>query len=70
LAVEITADNAMSFSKGKNKVPGIGGTSAKYMKIFKGKGSFEKLELKREIHIPGYTVPAEWEDAVEKLRNK
>ena len=47
MKVEITAENAMSFSKGKTKVAGIGKSSAEKMKEFCATGSIEKLEEKR-----------------------
>ena len=47
MTVEITADNAMGFSKGKTKVPGIGKSSAEKMKEFCETGTLEKLEEKR-----------------------
>lgn len=47
---EITADNAMSFSKGKTKVAGIGKGSAEKMKEFMETGTFQKLEEKRAFH--------------------
>lgn len=50
MEVEITADNAMSFSKGKTKVPGIGKGSAEKMKEFMETGTIAKLEEKRAAH--------------------
>lgn len=43
----VTAENAMSFSKGKTKVAGIGKSSAEKMKEFMETGTMEKLEEKR-----------------------
>jgi DNA polymerase/3'-5' exonuclease PolX len=48
--VEVTEDNAMSFSKGKTKLPGIGKGSATKMLEFVRTGTFEKLEEKRKAH--------------------
>lgn len=47
----MTADNAMSFSKGKTKLEGIGAASAKKMKEFAETGTMEKLEEKRASHV-------------------
>ena len=47
LDYEVTADNALSLGKGKNKVAGIGGSSSKKMKEFLTTGTMEKLEEKR-----------------------
>lgn len=47
MAQEITAENAMSFSKGKTKIPGIGKGSAEKMKEFMETGTMAKLEEKR-----------------------
>lgn len=47
---EITADNAMSFSRGKTKVAGIGKSSAEKMKEFMQTGTIQKLEEKRAAH--------------------
>lgn len=44
---EITADNALTFSKGKSKLPGIGKGTAEKMKEFAESGKIEKLEEKR-----------------------
>ena len=44
---EVTAKNAMSFSKGKTKIPGIGKGSAEKMKEFMETGTIQKLEEKR-----------------------
>lgn len=48
LEVEITADNAMSFTRGKTKVANIGAKSGKYMKEFCQTGEIEKLNEKRK----------------------
>eukprot|EP00536_Pseudo-nitzschia_multiseries_P010481 jgi/Psemu1/289111/fgenesh1_pg.321_\ len=47
---EVTEDNALSFSKGKTKLPGIGKATAEKMKEFCLTGTFAKLEEKREAH--------------------
>jgi hypothetical protein len=47
---EITAQNAMSFSKGKTKMPNIGKSTAEKMKEFCETGTFDKLEEKRSAH--------------------
>lgn len=47
---EVTAENAISFSKGKTKVPGIGKSSAEKMKEFVETGTMEKLEELRAVH--------------------
>lgn len=39
----------MSFSKGKDKINGIGPSSAKKMKEFAETGTMEKLEEKRKM---------------------
>jgi DNA polymerase/3'-5' exonuclease PolX len=44
---EITADNAMSLSKGKTKIPNIGKASAEKMKEYMETGTIQKLEEKR-----------------------
>lgn len=49
IEVEITAENAMSFSKGKTKMPNIGKGSAEKMKEFCETGTIEKLEEKRAL---------------------
>ena len=50
LEEEVTADNAMSFSKGKTKLPGIGKGTAQKMLEFVTTGTFAKLEEKRKAH--------------------
>jgi len=50
LEEEVTVDNAMSFSKNKTKLPGIGKKSAEKMLEFVTTGTFEKLEEKRAAH--------------------
>ncbi len=50
LKAEVTANNAMSFSKGKTKIPGIGKSSAEKMKEFMESGCIAKLEEKRALH--------------------
>uniref|UniRef100_A0A7S4EJ79 PARP-type domain-containing protein n=1 Tax=Pseudo-nitzschia australis TaxID=44445 RepID=A0A7S4EJ79_9STRA len=50
LEEEITEKNALSFSKGKTKLPGIGKGTAEKMKEFCRTGTFKKLEEKREAH--------------------
>jgi hypothetical protein len=50
LKEEVTAENAMSFSKGKTKLPGIGKGTAEKMKEFCETGTFAKLEEKRAAH--------------------
>ena len=47
LNFEVTAENAMSLSKGKTKVGGIGKSSAEKMFEFLSTGKIEKLEEKR-----------------------
>jgi DNA polymerase/3'-5' exonuclease PolX len=47
LELEITADNAMSLSKGKTKIPNIGKASAEKMKEYMETGTIQKLEEKR-----------------------
>jgi DNA polymerase/3'-5' exonuclease PolX len=47
LEFEVTADNAMSLSKGKTKIPGVGKSSAEKMKEFMETGTMQKLEEKR-----------------------
>jgi DNA polymerase/3'-5' exonuclease PolX len=47
LELEITAENAMSLSKGKTKIPSIGKTSAERMKEYMETGTMQKLEEKR-----------------------
>jgi len=49
LEVEVTAANALSFSKGKTKIAGVGPSSAKKMKEFAETGTMEKLEDKRKL---------------------
>jgi len=51
LKEEITEDNAISFSKGKTKLPGIGKATAQKMLEFVQTGTFAKLEEKREAHL-------------------
>jgi DNA polymerase/3'-5' exonuclease PolX len=46
---EVTSKNAMSFSKGKTKLPNIGKGSAEKMKEFCETGKIEKLEEKRRL---------------------
>ncbi|VEU43036.1 unnamed protein product [Pseudo-nitzschia multistriata] len=46
----VTEDNALSFSKGKTKLPGIGKATAEKMREFCQTGTFAKLEEKREAH--------------------
>lgn len=48
LDIEITADNAMSLSKGKTKVEGVGKSSAEKFREFLQTGTIQKLEEKRE----------------------
>jgi DNA polymerase/3'-5' exonuclease PolX len=43
----VTESNAMSFSKGKTKLPNIGKSSAEKMLEFVRTGTFAKLEEKR-----------------------
>ena len=50
LEEEVTEDNALSFSKGKTKLPGIGASTAKKMLEFCQTGTFAKLEEKRQAH--------------------
>jgi len=50
LKEEVTEDNAMSFCKGKTKIPGIGKGSASKMLEFVQTGTFAKLEEKRSAH--------------------
>lgn len=50
LEEEVTEDNAMSFSKGKTKLPGIGKGTAEKMLEFCRTGTFAKLEEKRAAH--------------------
>jgi len=50
LEEEVTAGNALSFSKGKTKLPGIGKATAQKMKEFVETGTFAKLEEKRQAH--------------------
>lgn len=50
LKEEVTEDNAMSFSKGKTKLPGIGKSTAQKMLEFVQTGTFAKLEEKRQAH--------------------
>ncbi|KAG7355069.1 helix-hairpin-helix domain containing protein [Nitzschia inconspicua] len=50
LEEEVTAENAMSFSKGKTKLPNIGKGTAEKMKEFCETGTFSKLEEKRAAH--------------------
>ena len=50
LPFEITEENVMGLSKGVNKVPGIGKSSAEKMKEFLSTGSMQKLEEKRAAH--------------------
>lgn len=50
LKAEVTAGNAMSFCKGKTKIPGIGKGSAEKMQEFMETGSIAKLEEKRALH--------------------
>ena len=50
LEEEVTEDNAMSFGKGKTKLPGIGKGTAQKMLEFTQSGTFEKLEEKRAAH--------------------
>ena len=47
LDFEITEDNVMGLSKGKNKVANIGKSSAEKMKEFLSTGTMQKLEEKR-----------------------
>ena len=47
---EVTEANAMSFSKGKAKLEGIGKGSAEKMLEFVKTGTFAKLEEKRANH--------------------
>jgi DNA polymerase/3'-5' exonuclease PolX len=47
---EINAENAMSFSRGKTKMPNIGKLTAEKMKEFCETGTFDKLEEKRSAH--------------------
>mmetsp|Transcript_34957 Transcript_34957/g.84593 ORF Transcript_34957/g.84593 Transcript_34957/m.84593 type:complete len:683 (+) Transcript_34957:164-2212(+) len=47
LEEEVTEDNAISFSKGKTKLPGIGKGTAEKMSEFAKTGTFAKLEEKR-----------------------
>ena len=49
LEAEVTAENAMSFTKGKTKVPNIGKSSGEKMKEFMLTGTMEKLEEKRAL---------------------
>jgi len=46
---EVTANNAMSFSKGKTKLPNIGKGTAEKMKEFCETGTIEKLAEKRAL---------------------
>lgn len=50
LEEEVTEDNALSFSKGKTKLPGIGKATAQKMLEFVKTGTFTKLEEKRLAH--------------------
>ena len=50
LKEEVTEDNAMSFSKGKTKLPAIGKATAQKMLEFAQTGTFTKLEEKRLAH--------------------
>ena len=50
LKEEITAANAMSFSKGKTKLPGIGNATAGRMLEYANTGTFAKLEEKKAAH--------------------
>ncbi|GAX18573.1 hypothetical protein FisN_10Hh226 [Fistulifera solaris] len=50
LDYEITAENAMSLSKGKTKVEGIGAAFAQKIKEFCETGTIQKLEEKRADH--------------------
>lgn len=50
LEAEVTAANAMSFSKGKTKIAGVGKSSAEKMKEFLETGTIQKLEEKRALH--------------------
>jgi len=50
LEEEVTEDNAMSFSKGKSKLVGIGKATAQKMQEFCRTGTFAKLEEKRAAH--------------------
>lgn len=50
LEEEVTKDNAMSFSKGKTKLAGIGKSTAQKMLEFVTTGTFVKLEEKRAAH--------------------
>ncbi len=49
LDFEITEDNVMGLSKGKNKVANIGKSSAEKMKEFLSTGTMQKLEEKRML---------------------
>lgn len=50
LKEEVTESNAMSFSKGKTKLPNIGKGSAEKMLEFVTTGTFAKLEEKRALY--------------------
>ena len=50
IEAEITAENAMSFSKGKTKVQNVGKSSGEKMKEFCLTGTMQKLEEKRALN--------------------
>jgi DNA polymerase/3'-5' exonuclease PolX len=50
LEEEVTAENALSFAKGKTKLRNIGKGTAEKMKEFCETGTFAKLEEKRAAH--------------------
>ena len=50
LGEEVTEENAISFSKGKTKLPAIGKATAQRMLEFAQTGTFAKLEEKRLAH--------------------